>query len=349
LKQNSPFQSIKITPPFGGVFCQAIALLLLVVLIGELVIRTGVGFKLWPEPLLGSINAELDIKVQTLDVLAKNETIDCIFLGSSQMDAAINPDVFSAEYQRLTGRKINCFNFSLGTLTSGPAGTMAKLLVHRYQPNVLFLGISARDFSRDYGELSRSFKDDPWVKYSLGEQNIPGWLIENSLFFRFFSQLRAQLNPDYVDFHTGLLRSIRPNGYLYREGNELSNNSALSMPEYELFFDDLVGLDEILALNNENLRVVVLEIPVFPGFFNSYVEGDQAKYFSLFRSPIQDRIHEKGIPFILSQEMATDSIPDTYWNDILHLNYRGTEIFSTWVAQKTVEVLSSSNSVEKTQ
>lgn len=306
-------------------------------------IRVGVDCGLWPKPLLGSINAELDIKLQTLDSFVQKEPIDCIFLGSSQLDAAINPAVFSKEYQRLTGKKINCYNFSLGTLTAGPAGQMGKLLTQRYHPKFLILGISARDFSRDFGELSRSFKDDPWVKYSTGEQNIAGWLTENSLFFRFASQLRSQLNPDYMDFRTGLLRSIQTDGYLYRAGNDLSTDSAPSIPKFGLYVEDLSGLDEVLSLKNENLQVIILEIPVHPGFLSLYVEGDQEEYYTKFRSPIQERIKEKGVPFILSQEMASSSIPDSGWNDVLHLNYQGTEIFSQWFAQKAVEILLSGN------
>lgn len=319
---------------------RALSLLLLVILCGEALIRSGVWFRLWPEPELGSINAELDIKIRDLDSLAKSETIDCIFLGSSQMDAAINPDVFSKEYLRLTGKNINCYNFSLGTLTAGPAGKMARLLVNRYHPQLLVLGISARDFSRDFGELSRSFKDDPWVRYSLGEWNVPGWVTENSLFFRLASQLRSRLNPDYMDFHTGLLRSLKPGGYLFRDGNELSSDSASSIPKFELYGEDLTGLDEILALNKEGVRVIFLEIPVFPGFLDSYVENDRDNYYTLFREPIEERIAATSVPFILTQEMVSRDIPDTDWNDILHLNYRGTDTFCRWFAQEAAAILS---------
>jgi hypothetical protein len=349
LKTANPFPSLQISSPFGGVLWRAIALLLLVILCSEAVIRAGVWFKLWSEPELGSINAELDIKIQSLDALAKTETIDCVFLGSSQMDAAINPEIFSAEYLRLTGENLKCFNFSLGTLTAGPAGKMARLLENRYHPRILVFGISARDFSRDFGELSRSFKDDPWVRYSLGELNIPGWLTENSFFFRLASQLRSRFNPDYMDFHTGLLRSIKPGGYLYREGNELSVDSASSIPKYALYAEDLAGLDEVLAINSESVKLLVLEIPVYPGFLESYVENDRDNYFTLFREPIQERIAEAGVPFILSQEMVTRDIPDTDWNDILHLNFRGTDTFCRWFAQEAAAILSKETSMKTPQ
>jgi hypothetical protein len=336
LKTENPFTSLRVLRLSDGIFSRALALFLLVILSGEGLIRTGMWFKLWPEPELGSINAELDIKIQRLDSLVNEEKVDCLFLGSSQMDAAVDPDIFSQEVFRLTGQKVNCYNFGLGTLTAGPAGTMARLLVNRYRPGLLVLGISARDFSRDFGELARSYKDDPWVKYSLGETNIPGWLFENSMFFRFANQLRSRMNPDYMEFHAGLLRSIQPNGYLYRSGNDLSMDSAPCIPKFELYKDDLTGLNEVLTLNGENLRVLVLEIPVYPGFLERYVENDRDKYASLFREPIMERISEAEVPLILSQEMAAKSIPDSGWNDVLHLNFRGTEIFTTWFARETV-------------
>ena len=194
MKRPNIFPSLLITPPFGGVLVGAILLLISFVLVGEGIIQIGIGGRLWPEPLLGTINAELDLKIQILDALVKKEPIDCIFLGSSQTDTAINPAIFSAEYQQLTGNKINCYNFGLGTLTAGPAGQVTRLLVQRYHPKYLIWGISARDFSRDFGELSRSFKDDPWIKYSSGEPNAAGWLSENSMFFRLASQSRSFLN-----------------------------------------------------------------------------------------------------------------------------------------------------------
>ncbi len=304
-----------------------------------MIIRAGVELNLWPEPRLGSINAELDIKLQTLDALQKTDPVDCIFLGSSQMDAAINPDIFSDEYRKLTGQSLRCFNFSLGTLTAGPAAPMARILADRYHPKLLVLGISARDFSRDFGELSRSFKDDPWVQYSLGESNIPGWLTANSLFFRLFNQFRAFFNPDYTEFRNGLLISLRSNGYLYREGNELDNINPPTIPKYSLYKEDLAGLDEILELQNTDMRIIVLEIPVYPKFMDTYVQGSADNYYSLFREPIRERIEEAQIPFVLSQELANSSIGDANWNDVLHLNYRGTEIFCRWFAVQAARIL----------
>lgn len=316
--------------------------LCLVILCGELIIRAGVGLNLWPEPRLGSINAELDIKLQSLDARQKTDPVDCLFLGSSQMDAAINPDTFSDEYRKLTGQSLRCFNFSLGTLTAGPAATVAHILVSRYHPKLLVVGISARDFSRDFGELSRSFKDDPWVRYSLGEPNIPGWLTANSLFFRLSNQFRAFFNPDYTDFRRGLLISLRPNGYLYREGNELHTTNPPTIPQYSLYKEDLNGLDEILVMQNAAMQVIVLEIPVYPKFMDTYVKGKADNYYSLFRQPILERIAKAQIPFVLSQELANVSIPDEDWNDVLHLNYRGTEIFCRWFAGQVNQILARS-------
>lgn len=307
-----------------------------------MIIRAGVGLALWPEPRLGSINAELDIKLQTLDALQKANPVDCVFLGSSQMDAAINPDVFSDEYRKLTGKSLRCFNFSLGTLTAGPAAPVARILTDRYHPKLLILGISARDFSRDFGELSRSFKDDPWVKYSLGESNIPGWLTANSLFFRLFNQFRAFFNPDYTEFRNGLLISLRPNGYLYREGNDLNTTNPPTIPKYSLYKEDMAGLDEILGLQNSNVQIIVLEIPVYPKFLDSYVQENADNYYALFREPVLERIEKAQIPFVLSQEMANSTFSDEDWNDVLHLNYRGTEKFCRWFAGQASQIMTRS-------
>ena len=83
----------------------------------------------------------------------------------------------------------------------------------------------------------------------------------------------------------------------------------------------------------------MLEIPVYNKFLENYVENNPAKYYSLFRDPISDRISETKTPFIHSQEIASTMIPDTGWNDILHLNYQGAEVFNKWLAREIAPYL----------
>ncbi len=339
LEKRSPFPSLQITPPFGGVLFQAVLLLAAFWLAGEAVIRLGVAVNLWPEPLLGTANAEMDIKIQALDRIAREKPVDCIFLGSSQLDTAINPAVFSEEYESLTGRSLNCYNFSLGTLTAGPAGKIAAILVYRYHPKILVAGLSARDFSRDFGELARPLMSDPWVREKLADPNPGGWLTDNSLFYRYLGQVRNQLNPDYMQFYARLRRELAPDGFLRYGGNDLTIDTEEFIPKFKLHAEDLSGLDEVMAMKDQDVQVILLEVPVYPDFLPNYVEGDSLKYFTEFRAPIQERVDVYGVPFVYSQEEIGTFISGSRWNDVKHLNTKGAEVFSRWFAKRAVEII----------
>lgn len=339
MDKKTPFPSLQITPPFGGVLFQAILLLAAICLIGESVIRLGVSVNLWPEPLLGTANAEMDIKIQTLDRIVREKPVDCIFLGSSQLDTAINPAVFSDEYNNVTGQTLNCYNFSLGTLTAGPAGKIAAILVYRYHPKVLVVGISARDFSRDFGELARPLMVDPWVREKLADPNPGGWLTDNSLFYRYLGQVRNQLNPDYMQFRTRLLRELAPDGFLQYGGNDLTIDTQEFIPKFKLNAEDLSGLDEVMAMKDQGVKVILLEVPVYPDFLPHYVEGDSVKYFTEFRDPVQKRVDVYGVPFVYSQEDIGTFISGSRWNDVKHLNTKGAEIFSRWFARRAAQII----------
>jgi hypothetical protein len=247
--------------------------------------------------------------------------------------------VFSDEYNNVTGQTLNCYNFSLGTLTAGPAGKIAAILVYRYHPKVLVVGISARDFSRDFGELARPLMADPWVREKLADPNPGGWMTDNSLVYRYFGQVRNQLNSDYMQFRTRLLRELAPDGFLQYGGNDLTIDSEAFIPKFKLNAEDLSGLDEVMAMKDQGVQVILLEVPVYPDFLPHYVEGDSVKYFTEFREPIQKRVDVYGVPFVYSQEDIGTFISGSRWNDVKHLNTKGAEIFSRWFARRAAKII----------
>ncbi len=147
--------TLQVTRACGKTLGLAILLVALAWGGSEVVLRLLAALSFIQPPSLGSLNAELDVKLPLLDRMAKEGEIDCLFFGSSQFDSAADPQVFSRAYAELTGQPLRCFNFSLGTLTAQPAGQLAGILVRRYHPGLLIFGTSARDYSTDFGELTR--------------------------------------------------------------------------------------------------------------------------------------------------------------------------------------------------
>lgn len=332
---SSP-RTLVIEKPFGFTIFLAGIILVLTWGIAEALLRLSVQYSLLPTPRIGSVNAELDTKLIQLDkFLNENGSIDCIFLGSSQLDEAVNPAVFEKTYQDLTGNHLRCFNFSLGTLTASPAGKIARLLAIRYHPKILFIGISARDFSKDFGELTRPLLDDPWVRYALGDFTLSGWLTENSYTYRELLTIRSSLNPDYMALHDRLSYQLTAQGYLTVTGNDLSNPKKNFIPKFKLSKEDLAGLDEIAELNSDHLQVIFLEVPVHYSFIPFYIQADPLAYQTLFIEPITTYFFQKNLPFWQNQELMQEIVPDSGWNDVKHFNKSGAEIFSSWLAHET--------------
>ncbi len=322
------------------IFLRAVLVIILAWGAAELLVRAAVAGGMIPPPGIGSVNAELDTKLLLLDnYMHENGAVDCFFLGSSQFDEAVNPAVFDRVFLEEFGRPLRCFNFSLGTMTASPAGRMARLLAERYHPRLMFIGISARDFSDDFGELTRPLLDDPWVRYNLGEFSVGGWLTEHSYAYRQMLTMRASLNPDYMVFHNRLSFQLTESGYLQLEGSDLSNPKKNFIPNFSITCDDLIGLDEASALNSDNLQVVFVEVPVHHSFIQYYIHADPDAYETLFAEPISAYFAEQDLPFWRTQDLMRELVPDEGWTDVKHFNRIGAEIFSTWLARQTAQAL----------
>jgi hypothetical protein len=329
---------LQIKLPMGQTFVLAILILMTVWGVSEAAVRIfliGTGS---PAPHIGSLNAELDIKLSMLDALEEQKgQIDCIFLGSSQLDTGVDPEVFSRQFEENVGFEPVCFNFSLATLTASPAGVFAEILIRRYQPVLLIYGTSARDYSTNFGEWSRDLLQDPWVRYSLGEFDIRGWLIENSYAFRIPVFLKQQLSPDYRTFLQELSANLTEFGAAQVYSTNLSITKENFIPEYVRSSQDMEGLETLLALNGDATQVIVIEVPVHDTFLPHYLEADEEKYTTEFLIPISELVQLRGVPFWASGDQMQELIPDEGWNDTRHLNVQGAKIFSAWLADRLAE------------
>jgi hypothetical protein len=328
--------------PFGRTVFLAALLLLLLVVISEGLSRLLVKLEVLQPPPIGSHNAELDVKLSLLDRrIETHGRIDCIFLGSSQTDSAIDPETFSVAFQENSGKTIHCFNFSLATLTAEPAGKIAAILAQRYHPALLIYGTSARDYSLDFGEWARPLLNDPWVRYMSEDFNLRGWLIEHSYTVRYLVLIRQQTNPDYRVFTQELRSGLTAFGYKPAAGNDLENRKTDFIPEYSISQRDLVGLDQFLRLQSQDLQILVVETPVHHSFLPYYVEADAEAYETKFITPIADFIEQYHVQFWRSQNAINEIVPDSGWSDTRHLNTEGGIIFSQWLGQKMVAEIAS--------
>lgn len=345
-KENIDRSSFQVRFPIGQTIGLAFLMILVLWGLTEGLLRFLVNANVINVPLIGSTNAEFDAKQSKLERFVKeNGKVDCIFLGSSQFDDGANPQVFSERYQELSGKKISCFNFSIATLTASPAAEIAKILALNFHPKVIIYGTSARDYSWNFGEMARPLFEDPWVMYQGGVFSVRGWLIVNSYAVRLLAIIRRISDPEYFTFAWRTLKKIQPDGYLPLESNVLTLENKTYVEEYIQSPEDMLGLDELVKMNSNKLRIIFLEVPVHKTFMPLYVGKGEEDYRKLFLEPISKYVMDRGVIFWKSQAEMVTLIPDTGWGDVKHLNGKGSALFSRWMAERLFKVINT-NEIE---
>lgn len=327
-------QTLKLKRPFGHTFLLSLALMPLFTGAFEGFSRTLMPEKVFPPPSVGSESPEFDIKVDRINHLAAEEGgVECILLGSSMVNGGMDPVQLAAAYEAETGRKITCFNFGLSSLVGEVAGPIAELLVKKYHPRLLVLGVSARDFSDKFGEYARPLVKVPWVRYINGEFNRMGWLVEHSISFRYYLGLHnwrsAENRPVIARYQQEIDRlGFQPLPVTNAEVGQLNE---VLLTDYSLNPVDVEGFAQALQQNSAQTRLILVEMPVHPDFLPNYVDGSAEAYQQKFLDPIAGMARDAGVPLWLTQKTLAPQIPDNGWKDRRHLNASGAAAFSLWL------------------
>jgi len=316
----------------GQVLIFALILLVLVVLAVEGCLRLAVKSGHMPDPGPGTNNADLNYKLPMLDQLVRVDgPIDCIFIGSSMTNDGIDPEVFSQHYAELSGRKVTCFNFGIGTLTGEIASGMGHILKERYHPAVLIYGTSARDFSKEMG--ARALRSDQWYLYMLGTWNLPGWLQEHSMVYREYLKLLRDMNPDNRQFVIKVRENTTPYGHFLVHPFVTQLEPGYSIHEQELVKRDFNGLMDLGRMNHNGIEVIVFEVPVHKDFLPVYVNDTLADYYRLFHDPASEILAKYQVPFINTVSGDKFTTMDDEWADMKHLNQKGAVNLSSFLAE----------------
>jgi hypothetical protein len=136
---------------------------------------------------------------------------------------------------------------------------------------------------------------------------------------------------DYLLDGTRFKTNIQDNGYLARG----SDHSSMPLQEQVAYFNQILNRPRItdthtlafrnlLALNSEQLQIIVLETPVNP----AYISADPriAEILPDFEDMLISETRLKGIPLWQTQELLP--IPEDAWFDLVHLNIKGAEYLS---------------------
>jgi hypothetical protein len=302
-----------------------------------------------PLPSYGSSYRQLERQLNLIHQFAEEEnSIPCLILGDSTVLSGIDPEVFQAAYQDHSGETITCYTFGLGGMTAINQADIAEILVEKFHPQLMIVGVNARGFTKapDF-----SLSDSAWGRYRLGDWNLEGWLLDHSALYRAVSgYLRWEFPQDtaiQVSKTEGdrYFELVRRDGFIplpVEDSNASGWNDDLlawdreqklwsSYPWY--FVGEQTNpaqkeaWERLLQLRDET-RLIVVEMPIQLEYL--YENGiDQGA----FMADILAAGCAAEVP-VWHTMGETPFLGETAWYDDLHVNLDGSALFSSWLGEQ---------------
>lgn len=334
-------KTLKISFPFGKSLIFAFILIPLIIMGLELLMAT----KPVPESLLvPSFDKkipypEIDIKLLRMGFWEKTKRINCLILGSSIVDYGFDPSSMDGKADFLGVQEPHCFNMALRGVRPNTNSSVASILMNRFEPELILIGLSPIDFAGE-NEIIREFKTSPWFLYQEGQVSFQGWLIDNSHLYRYWLSFLKYRDPSYLGEMQNLRLLINDRGLQIRQKNKkiFIVKPVIQIPKFEITQEEINGLKKIASMNNENVRVIVFEMPSHPDLIPYYVPGGTEGYEKLFVEPVTEALREYGIPFIRTQDEIRQVISPEGWQDQIHVNEVGSRRFSQWFVEKLTDM-----------
>ncbi len=212
---------------------------------------------------------------------------------------------------------------------------LQKLFMSGINLHLIIYGISPRDLTSDFDVRIRPLTNEPWINYQAGDFTFPGWLKEHSFAFRFYVSSLTLINPDNRASLLNYKATIKADGFNRVDRNTIGMGGQNYIKNWKPNADDMRGLKKLLRMGSgDSISVVLAEAPVHDLFLPIYVEGSSDKYFSLFQQPVNELSKEYDVVFLKSVTTSPSFIPNEDWGDVKHLNYKGAELFSRWLAEQ---------------
>ncbi|MBP7146496.1 MAG: hypothetical protein KBD01_03050 [Acidobacteria bacterium] len=332
---------LRLSWPIGATFAIALAIVLVIVTACEFAAR-GKTFddRMFPESI-GSGQPQLDKKLVLLRRMVEREHgLDCLFLGSSQVYRAIDPQAVRQRIRQRSGEDLRCFNFGLGGMSEISEAPLAEILLRKYRPRLVVVGLSS------YGMGDRGFKFDeflgasPWFQYQSGDPTLSGWLLEHSYAMRRYQgyRFRTGTDKDQIATQVGLVIGMDPTGHAPLKRGEyrgVGPETRRVLQQFSVSPQHIEGLQALLALRSADVEFLGVELPVHETVIALYPQG--AADHTAARATIEQIAAQHGIPFWrLPDDLR---FPADTWADFVHLNRAGTAIYSDWLGERLGEAL----------
>jgi hypothetical protein len=334
--------------PIGHTLALALMLFGLLMGLGEVLVRTRVFRAAVVASNRGGRHGQFELQLGRLETIeARDGPIDCFFLGNSMVWHSFDPQAFAEGYRKQTGHDIRCFNFGIDGLTPIGAGALAPILAGDHHPSVLIYGTTARDMAvRPDAEDNTVFLEMPWLRYRGGQFSVQGWFYDHSRLYQYWETLGQLARLQKSDLLLpGFYASSRNNyGFYGREGVSTTAGMILEpgsqdrhirmyfelLSKYDIIPENLAGLEQVMALNDREVQVLIVEMPIPPTYMRFFRNGQQDYKQFLERVEKQARLRE--IPFWQTTKLGL--IPEDGWFDYVYPNTKGAWIWSEWLGEQ---------------
>jgi hypothetical protein len=291
---------------------------------------------------------QFELQLGRLDsIVAREGSINCIFLGNSMVWRGFDPEAFARGYEKRVGQGMRCFNFGVDGMPVVTAGALARILVKDYHPNLLIYGTDARDYAIPrVSEDATVLLDSPWLRYRLGQFSVQGWVQEHSYLYRYQATLSQVLR--FQNRYLFLTASYASNKDNYGFGGDARSKLNVTLPpdqqrdagqvqhyfallsDYRMLPENLSGLEQLLDQKGADLQVLIVEMPVPPTYLDFFSRGEQD--YRRFIDQVNQMARVKAVQFWPTTQLWL--IPEDGWVDYSHLNTTGARIFSNWLGEQ---------------
>jgi hypothetical protein len=299
----------------------------------EIIARTSLGYRL-PPPSVGADSFEFDTKVYYLEQsIRRHGDLDCLIIGDSMTNNGPDPRLVEAAYRAETGSSIHCFNFGLPAMFLDASGPLAEAIVNRFQPKLLILILSARNFEESVDFPIRYVGSSDWSEQNLGNPSLRGWMVNNLYGYRYAISLRYWLTPSNRESFSDTWRMITHEGFSPAMGFGEQHEFSPPGPNFQQTYAPArAGFEQLLALEQDDVHMLVIDAPIRPDIYSAWYKN----YFQPYTVYMQDTLAEHEISFWLTRELS-DSLPPNGWYDLQHVNENGVPVLSAWIGQRLAQ------------
>jgi hypothetical protein len=295
-----------------------------------------------PPPGLGTYHRTFERNWRELSrEVRKTGPVDCFFVGNSRVADGIDAEVVERVIDIGTGQTVDCYNMSTLGLTAPTIVVISEMLVTTYEPAVIIYGLTASDLPGVFDwEANEALANASWIRYWQGDPSLDGWLGHHSeaygqvmglvSWYRFVSNDWQHSHPELTDPSAGeelsLEEGLRDD---IEEDLRLANLNPL-----ELTAGNMAGLDQLIALREQGVTVILVEMPLYEGAWEP-VFGGYDNYAEDFLQVMDAYAETNDVMFIHSTPFTL--VDDDDWRDWAHLGESGRRVFSEWLGQQIVD------------